>query len=76
MQFLFVLYKAILSPILHLIGVSSFGSSFACRYQPTCSVYFRSAVAKYGIITGGLLGIKRILGCHPWSKHPHLDPLP
>lgn len=39
-----------------------------CRFSPTCSSYFRLAIEKYGVITGGWKGIKRILRCHPWNK--------
>lgn len=45
-----------------------------CRFYPTCSTYFIQAVQKYGAIKGSLLGIKRILKCHPF--HPGgYDPL-
>lgn len=46
----------------------------ACRFRPTCSQYTYEAVAKYGTIKGILLGFRRILKCHPWSKGGH-DPL-
>lgn len=47
----------------------------ACRYEPTCSVYYIEALKKYGPIKGSYLGIKRILSCHPWGGHGH-DPVP
>jgi putative membrane protein insertion efficiency factor len=53
-----VLYKLTLSPLL----------GRHCRFQPTCSVYFRRSVEKYGALRGGLRGIARICRCHPW--HP------
>ena len=37
-----------------------------CRFYPTCSTYFVQAVEKYGPFKGSLLGIKRILKCHPF----------
>ncbi|GAB4156946.1 MAG: membrane protein insertion efficiency factor YidD [Candidatus Dojkabacteria bacterium] len=46
-----------------------------CRYTPTCSEYTYDAVKKYGALKGGWMGIKRISRCHPWSKHPHYDPV-
>jgi putative membrane protein insertion efficiency factor len=52
------LYKATLSPLL----------GRHCRFEPTCSLYFRSAVERYGAIRGSWRGIKRICRCHPW--HP------
>jgi hypothetical protein len=39
-----------------------------CRFQPTCSVYAKEAVTKYGITKGALLGIKRFLRCNPFMK--------
>ena len=53
-----VLYKFLLSPLL----------GRHCRYQPTCSTYFREAVEKYGAIRGAAKGLARISRCHPW--HP------
>ena len=39
-----------------------------CRFKPTCSEYTYQAIEKYGILGGSLLGFKRIIRCHPWSK--------
>ena len=38
---------------------------FNCRYQPTCSEYFIDCLKLNGTLKGFLLGIKRILRCHP-----------
>jgi putative membrane protein insertion efficiency factor len=54
---LVVLYKHSLSPLL----------GRHCRFQPTCSSYFRQAVEKYGAVRGCLRGIGRICRCHPWN---------
>jgi len=40
----------------------------SCRFQPSCSAYTFEAVGRFGIIKGGVLSLKRILRCHPWSK--------
>ena len=45
-----------------------------CRFYPTCSTYFVQAVEKYGPFKGTLLGIKRILKCHPFHEGGY-DPL-
>ena len=39
-----------------------------CRFQPTCSAYFITAVEKYGAVRGACKGIARLLRCHPF--HP------
>lgn len=39
-----------------------------CRFYPTCSQYALESLEKYGIITGSLKAIIRILKCHPF--HP------
>ncbi len=51
-------YQRFLSPI--------FGGQ--CRFYPSCSQYFILAVEKYGVISGSLRGIWRILKCQPF--HP------
>ncbi len=47
-----------------------------CRYSPTCSAYAVEAITKYGAIKGGWLTFKRLMRCHPFSKHPYFDPVP
>jgi putative membrane protein insertion efficiency factor len=55
---LVIVYKATLSPLL----------GRHCRFQPTCSTYFREAVERYGAVRGTAKGLARIARCHPW--HP------
>ena len=50
------LYKRFLSPIL----------PSACRFHPTCSEYMQEAVEKYGAARGVVLGLRRLLRCHPF----------
>lgn len=45
-----------------------------CRFQPTCSEYAYQAVAKYGVIKGGLMAFWRVLRCNPFNKGGH-DPV-
>jgi uncharacterized protein len=61
------IYRLLISP---LLGPSK------CRYNPTCSQYMIDAVMEWGILRGLFMGVRRILRCHPWSKHEHLDPVP
>ncbi len=46
-----------------------------CRFYPTCSEYTRQAIIKYGLIKGGVLGIKRVFRCHPFNPGGY-DPVP
>jgi len=39
--------------------------SSSCRYLPTCSEYFIDSLKLNGTFKGTILGIKRILRCHP-----------
>jgi len=58
-------YKKAISPLLPP----------SCRYAPTCSEYAYEAIAKYGVLRGGWMGLRRLLRCHPF--HPGgYDPVP
>jgi len=45
-----------------------FLSDKMCRFFPTCSDYTYQAVEKYGVGKGLLIGLRRIIRCHPWSE--------
>ncbi len=47
-----------------------------CRFRPTCSVYAREAIEKYGALKGGYLALRRFLRCHPFYKGDIYDPVP
>jgi len=62
-------YKYFISPHFHS----------NCRYLPTCSEYFIDSLKLNGIFKGLLLGIKRILRCHPikiLGGNSGFDPVP
>jgi len=58
-------YQRFLSPY--------FGSR--CRFYPTCSAYTLEAVELHGTGSGLLLGLRRLLRCHPWHAGG-FDPVP
>ncbi len=59
------IYKRWLSPLLPR----------ACRFEPTCSVYARQAIERYGFLRGGGLAVRRLSRCHPFHRGG-LDPVP
>jgi hypothetical protein len=40
----------------------------SCRYYPTCSSYTIEAIQVHGAAKGSLMGLARILRCHPFVK--------
>ena len=46
----------------------------SCRYTPTCSQYAIDALRKYGLVSGLIRTVRRILRCHPYSRHDSYDP--
>lgn len=66
-HFFWVLYKITLSPLLNRYT--------SCRYEPSCSLYCKQAIEKYGFWYGCVKGIRRFLSCHPFSHRPIYDPV-
>ena len=49
------IYKYLLSPLM--------GNN--CRYEQECSEYYIGSLKQHGLLNGSILGVKRILTCHP-----------
>ena len=63
--FLIRCYQAMVRPL--LIG--------SCKFLPTCSEYTIEALQTHGLLRGTLLGLARIIRCHPFSPGG-IDPVP
>ena len=59
------LYRRFLSPLFRP----------ACRFEPSCSSYARTAVERFGPARGTWLALKRIVRCNPWNRGGY-DPVP
>lgn len=59
--FLINFYQTFLSFDRGILAV--FAPGGACRYNPSCSQYTKLAIARYGVVTGIRLGIKKIWSC-------------
>lgn len=46
-----------------------------CKYHPSCSNYMIHAIARRGLLVGGLMGAWRILRCNPFARGGY-DPPP
>src|SRR5271163_3670792 len=57
------IYRAAVSPLIHAINGP------ACRFEPSCSVYARDAIATHGIIRGGAMAMWRVVRCNPFGGH-------
>jgi len=65
----FAVYKRVLSPMVHVVSPTQ------CLYLPTCSEYAYVALARFGVVRGSWLALRRLARCHPFAKGG-LDPVP
>ena len=59
------LYRRVVSPLLPQ----------SCRFSPSCSEFALQAIQTHGALRGGVLALRRIGRCHPWSAGGP-DPVP
>lgn len=59
------LYRRVVSPLLPQ----------SCRFSPSCSEFALQAIQTHGALKGGVLALRRIGRCHPWSAGGP-DPVP
>ena len=59
--------KRIIISLIRLYQKLPISTHFKCRYTPTCSEYMIIAIERFGVIKGGILGIKRIIRCNPFG---------
>ncbi|MDQ3931259.1 MAG: membrane protein insertion efficiency factor YidD [Actinomycetota bacterium] len=38
-----------------------------CRFEPSCSIYARESINRYGAARGVWRAVRRIARCHPWN---------
>ena len=60
--------------VVYQYGISPY-VGVCCRFEPTCSHYTAQAIDKHGPVKGLVLGIGRLLKCHPFHSGG-LDPVP
>ena len=61
----FLVYRGAVRPVL----------GAGCRFEPSCSGFAEQAIARHGILHGSLLGVRRVLRCHPFHSGG-FDPVP
>jgi putative membrane protein insertion efficiency factor len=47
----------------------------SCRFVPSCSEYAAESVARFGVVRGSLLTLRRLSRCHPLGASGY-DPVP
>lgn len=61
----FRIYQYFISPVLRA----------HCRFDPSCSQYAIESLARFGLVHGLYLTVRRLARCHPWGGFG-FDPVP
>jgi putative membrane protein insertion efficiency factor len=60
-------YQRTLSPLAARAGLR-------CRFEPTCSRYAETVIARDGVVRGSWLALRRVARCGPWTPMGTVDP--
>ena len=60
------LYQRQLAPIAARLGAT-------CRFEPSCSRYAETVVARDGVVVGGWKTMRRLVKCGPWTPRGTRD---
>jgi uncharacterized protein len=60
------LYQRQLAPIAARLGAT-------CRFEPSCSRYAATVIARDGVVVGGWKTMRRLVKCGPWTPRGTRD---
>jgi uncharacterized protein len=60
------LYQRQLAPIALRLGAT-------CRFEPSCSRYAETVIARDGVVVGGWKTMRRLVKCGPWTPRGTRD---
>jgi len=61
---------------MNAVSGNASADSFRCRFEPSCSQYCFESFSEHHFFKAFVLTLTRISRCHPWSRHPIVDPVP
>ena len=60
------LYQRQLAPVAARLGAT-------CRFEPSCSRYAETVIARDGVVVGGWKTMRRLVKCGPWTPRGTRD---